>query len=102
MFGFAIVLCLPLSTAAQFVKQVDEAGHVTYRNDPRYDYSADQPTATELEQHRHEQAQIDEFLNSRKRSQQPEVRKPMMEYRSGASPCTKRMTYKDIRHNCAR
>ncbi len=102
--GYLVSSCLLLSSVsfAQFIKHVDEQGRVTYTEDPEYDYSMDEPSVRRLQQHNEEQAGIQQFLDERRRTRPSRSVKPSTTVRTGASVCTKTMSHRDIRHNCAR
>jgi hypothetical protein len=68
----------------QFSKHVDEHGHVTYSDDPGYDYGQDEPSAADYEASLERQRQLERSLPTRQtpRSRGRAALKPAITVRS--------------------
>ncbi len=98
---FVVLICYaPPPAAAQYIKQVDEHGNVSYSDDPNYDYSVDEPTLEQ--QHRHAE-RIEELRNSlQSRDASPAVRPraPHTTVRTGRAVCRSRPSISRLRLGC--
>ncbi len=52
----------------QFTKHVDEHGHVTYSDEPGYDYDQDAPSESDYRSSLARQRELEHSLNSRRQS----------------------------------
>lgn len=85
-----VVGLAPSFAMAQFIKQVDEHGNVTYRDDRSYDYSADEPSLENQRIHAEQIKRLREFLISRDKLPAREPRAPKVTVRTGRSVCLRR------------
>ena len=62
---YPVLLLRAAAAHAQFTKHVDEHGHVTYTDDPGYDYGGDEPSDAEYRAALDRQRQLEQWLDSR-------------------------------------
>lgn len=78
---YPVLLLVAAAPQAQFTKHVDEHGHVTYTEDPGYDYGDDQPSDSEYRAALERQRQLEEWLDSRQAEPGPAPRSPAVSIR---------------------
>ena len=94
-------LFLPPAASAQFIKQTDADGHVTYSQDPSYDYSKDEPSAENRRISEERLRRLEAFVEYRKRRTGAPRRKPQMTVRTGAAVCKRKISLlKAETHGC--
>jgi hypothetical protein len=97
----ALALFASAASFAQFVKEIDTKGRVTYRQDPAYDYSEDQPDEENRRINEEQLRKLREFIEYRAGRPTATRRKPHAIVRSGASVCSKRISLlKPKTHGC--
>jgi hypothetical protein len=85
---------------AQFIKQIDEHGNVTYSDDPSYDYAADEPSQEDQKINAEQIRRLREFLEYRDNLPAPEPRAPKVTIRTGRSVCLRRPSVSNSRLRC--
>ena len=99
--AFLAMSIWPLPGAAQFIKEIDAEGHVTYRQDPTYDYSKDEPSAENRRINEEQLRRLKAFVEYRKRRPGPPRRKPQMTVRTGAAVCKRKISLLKLKtHGC--
>lgn len=88
------------AASAQFIKHIDNQGHVTYGDDPAYDYAADEPSAENREINRNQLRQLREFIDYRARLPKPEPRAPKMTVRTGRAVCLRSLSLSNLKLGC--
>ncbi len=101
LFFCSILLGLaPPPALAQFIKEIDEHGNVTYRDDPSYDYTMDQPSPENQQINAEQIKRLREFLKHRDKRPAPEPRTPNTTVRTGRSVCLRRPSIANSRLGC--
>ena len=96
-----VMMCLAsLSVCAQFLKEEDERGHVTYRDDPSYDYAADEPAPENQRIHAEQMQRLGEFLHHRENLSKRDSRSPETTTRTGRAVCRPRLSLSNPRAGC--
>ena len=91
--AFFVVLWLAsLPASGQFTKHIDADGHVTYSQEPSYDYSADEPSEENRRINEEQLRRLREFNKYRANRPKAEPRAPKMTTRTGRSICKKRIS----------
>ena len=78
---YLVPLLVTTASHAQFIKYVDEHGHVTYSDDPGYDYRGDEPSGPEHRAALERQRQLEQWLDLRQDASAPERRSPAVSIR---------------------
>ena len=76
----------------QFIKHVDEHGHVTYSQEPGYDYSQDEPSVENQRINEVQLKQLRAFIEYRATLPKQQSRAPKMTIRTGRAVCKKRIS----------
>ena len=102
LLGFAAAIPHPLPTAAaQFIKEVDSSGRVTYSQDPDYDYTRDEPDPENRRINDEQLRKLREFVEYRQSLPAPPARNPQMTKRTGPAVCKRRLSLlKAKSHGC--
>lgn len=96
-----MLMCLaPLSACAQFIKDNDEQGNVTYRDDPSYDYAADEPSPEIQKIHAEQMRRLRQFLHHRDNLSTRESPSPQTTTRTGRAVCQPRLSLLNPRAGC--
>lgn len=99
--ALAILTMVSATAVAQFIKETDAAGNVSYRQDPDYDYSRDEPTEENRRINQQQLRELRKFIDYRARRPAPERRTPQMTVRTGAAVCNKRISLMKLKtHGC--
>ena len=86
---------------AQFIKEIDDNGNVSYRQDPAYDYSADEPSEENRRINEEQLRRLREFIDYRANRPAPKRRPPQMTIRTGPAVCKKRISLLKLKtHGC--
>lgn len=96
----ALICFASRSVFAQFIKQTDEHGHVTYSDDPAYDYAADEPSLENQKLNTEQIERLREFLQHRDNLHAREPRPPKTTVRTGRSVCQRRPSLTKPRLSC--
>ena len=98
VFLLNVLLILGLNPAAsgQFIKEVDSEGRVTYRQDPAYDYSADEPSEENRRINKEQLRRLREFNDHRSKMSDAGVRPPDMTIRTGRSVCRPKISVRRL------
>ena len=88
----AALWLVSLPASGQFIKHIDADGHVTYSQEPSYDYSADEPSEENRRINEEQLRQLREFNKYRANLPKAEPRAPKMTTRTGRSICKKRIS----------
>ncbi len=100
-FFCCIMVCFtPPPALAQFIKQIDEHGNVTYSDDPSYDYAADEPSLENQNINTEQIERLREFLEYRDKLPAPVPRAPNVTTRTGRSVCLRRLSVSKPRRSC--
>ena len=87
--------------SAQFIKQIDPDGNITYLQDPSYDYSKDEPSEENRRINEEQLRRLREFVEYRKNLPAAKRRAPQMTVRTGAAVCNKRISLLKLKtHGC--
>lgn len=78
---YPVLLFVTAAGHAQFIKHVDERGHVTYSDDPGYDYRSDEPSDPEHRAALERQRQLEQWLDARRDAPARERRSPAVSIR---------------------
>jgi len=90
---YAVALWLiSLPASGQFIKHIDSDGHVTYSQEPSYDYSLDEPSEENRRINEEQLRQLREFNKYRASLPKAEPRAPKMTTRTGRSICKKKIS----------
>jgi hypothetical protein len=101
VFTPASVLYTDIQVSAQFIKEIDADGNVSYTQDPSYDYSSDEPTEANRRINEEQLRQLREFIDYRANRPAPERRPPQMTIRTGSAVCNKRISLLKLKtHGC--
>lgn len=96
----ALICFASRSVFAQFIKQTDEHGHVTYSDDPSYDYAADEPSPENQKIHAEQMQRLRELLHHRDNLPARESRSPKTTTRTGRAVCRPRLSLSNPRAGC--
>ena len=76
----------------QFIKHIDADGHVTYSQEPSYDYDADEPSEENQRINEEQLRRLREFNKYRANLPKVEPRAPKKTIRTGRSICKKKIS----------
>lgn len=99
-FCSMLVCVVPSPVPAQFIKQIDAHGNVTYSDDPSYDYAADQPSLENQKINTEQMKRLREFLEYRENLPVPAPQAPKVTVRTGRSACLRRPSISKPRLSC--
>ena len=88
----AALWLVSIPASGQFIKHIDTDGHVTYSQEPFYDYSADEPSEENRRINEEQLRQLREFNKYRANLPKVEPRAPKMTTRTGRSICKKKIS----------
>ncbi len=101
VFFCSMLVCFaPPPVLAQFIKQIDEHGNVTYSDDPSYDYAADEPSLENQKINTEQIKRLREILEYRDNLPAPEPQAPKVTVRTGRSVCLRRPSATNPRISC--
>lgn len=93
------LIATPVS--AQFIKEIDSDGNVSYTQDPEYDYSKDEPSAENQRINEEQLQRLREFVDYRVNLPIAKPRPPQMTIRTGPAVCNKRISLLKLKtHGC--
>jgi hypothetical protein len=92
----AALWLVSLPASGQFIKQIDADGHVTYSQEPSYDYSADEPSEENRRIIEEQLRRLREFNKYRVTLPKAEPRAPKMTIRTGRSICKKKISVRKL------
>jgi len=100
--AIAVALGLIATPAsAQFIKEIDSDGNVSYTQDPDFDYLKDEPSEENRRINEEQLRHLQEFIDYRANLPIAKPRPPQMTIRTGPAVCNKRISLLKLKtHGC--